>query len=175
MENNFSIKMDEQFVYSQSGGAYRRLTCRDRSDLHLPRLPFVKRVRARGHSYHYFVHPTVGRIRLPDPDDVGFSHAYLSRLAELEGRDAGPYVAPLKMAVYFVQPESGGPIKIGIARDVARRVASMQTGNHERLLVLATMSGGAAQERELHGMFARSECTANGSDRLPGSSLTSPA
>lgn len=155
MENSFPIKMDERFVYSQSGKAYRRLTCRDRSELHQPRLPFVKRVRARGHNYLYFTHPAIGRVRLPDPADVGFGHAYLSRLAEIEGRDAGPYIAPLKMAVYFVQPESGGPIKIGIARNVARRVASMQIGNHERLLVLATMPGGAAQERDLHAMFSK--------------------
>lgn len=56
--------------------------------------------------------------------------------------------------VYFAQAGHAGPIKIGVADEPETRVASLQTGNHETLVLLATALGGIAYERELHDRFA---------------------
>lgn len=57
--------------------------------------------------------------------------------------------------VYFVQCGVVGPIKIGSAGDVTRRVAALQTGTPERLRVIARAPGvGVEGERELHRRFA---------------------
>jgi len=47
-----------------------------------------------------------------------------------------------------------GPVKIGVAKDAARRLINMQTGNHERLILLRTFHGGKVEERKLHDLFA---------------------
>lgn len=52
--------------------------------------------------------------------------------------------------VYFIQAGAGGPIKIGVATDIARRVATLQTGSPEPLVVLATIAGGRAVEGRFH-------------------------
>lgn len=56
--------------------------------------------------------------------------------------------------VYFIAA-AGGPVKIGMAMDVQKRLASLQTAHHERLEVLATATGGAKQERAYHKKFAK--------------------
>lgn len=55
--------------------------------------------------------------------------------------------------VYFVRVGDSGPIKIGRSVDVGQRVATFQTANHLPLRVLATLPGGAAVERVVHGQF----------------------
>lgn len=55
--------------------------------------------------------------------------------------------------VYFIQASSG-PIKIGVAVDVAARLAELQIGSHESLNLLGVVTGDAAREGELHGMFS---------------------
>lgn len=67
------------------------------------------------------------------------------------GRQPAP--AP-EGAVYFIQGESGGPIKIGMARNVRARMASLQTAHHSRLHLLGQMPGGSALESQLHRQFA---------------------
>lgn len=57
--------------------------------------------------------------------------------------------------IYFVQAEDGGPIKIGLCTDIKSRLASMQTGNHKRLWVLAYIPGGMVDEKRLHERFSR--------------------
>lgn len=58
-------------------------------------------------------------------------------------------------SVYFVQAVDGGPIKIGAAFDVARRVDGLQVGSPQALHVLAVLPGvGTAFEAELHAQFA---------------------
>lgn len=56
--------------------------------------------------------------------------------------------------VYFLRSGARGPIKIGKARDVQRRVDEIKAGNPYELRVLAVMPGGRAEERELHERFA---------------------
>jgi hypothetical protein len=56
------------------------------------------------------------------------------------------------MRVYFIQAESG-PVKIGIAGDVQKRLDGLQSANHERLAVIAVMEGDPALEAALHARF----------------------
>lgn len=56
--------------------------------------------------------------------------------------------------VYFVQAGKEGPIKIGVARDVQQRIGSLQTANHEKLSLIATVDGGRDTEEKLHRHFA---------------------
>jgi hypothetical protein len=62
--------------------------------------------------------------------------------------------------VYFVQANEGGPIKIGVAIDVRRRLSGLQNGSPMRLHVLGVVPGDRRLEVELHGRFA--------ADRLHG-------
>jgi DNA-binding XRE family transcriptional regulator len=52
--------------------------------------------------------------------------------------------------VYFIQAGAGGPIKIGIAANLQRRIATLQTGCPEPLVVLGTIAGGPLEEARLH-------------------------
>lgn len=62
--------------------------------------------------------------------------------------------------VYVIRGRSKTPIKIGVAKDPMRRLASLQTGNPHKLRLLLVLPGGESLERELHGRFAGA--------RLPG-------
>jgi hypothetical protein len=55
--------------------------------------------------------------------------------------------------VYFIQAKSGGPIKIGTAENVFRRLRGLQQGNASRLRIVATMPGDRGLEQELHQRF----------------------
>jgi len=57
------------------------------------------------------------------------------------------------MWTYFVQGPPLTPVKIGRARDVARRVASLQTGSPHELRVLLVLEGD--REEEMHWAFAK--------------------
>jgi hypothetical protein len=59
------------------------------------------------------------------------------------------------MPVYFVREESNGPIKIGRASQVQRRVTQLQTGNSVQLQLLGWImsSCDAATERGLHESY----------------------
>lgn len=104
----------------------------------------------------YFTKSHEGPVLIPLPDiaDIGFGHAYLEQLAALEGSTIEPYAPPVRSVVYFVQPDSSGPIKIGFARNMAKRLVNLQSGNHERLVVRATTLGTQADERAYHARFA---------------------
>lgn len=58
------------------------------------------------------------------------------------------------MAVYFMRAGGSGPVKIGIAADVRRRIQGMRTGSPEELSLLAVFAGGAKLEADLHARFA---------------------
>lgn len=64
------------------------------------------------------------------------------------------------MNVYFIRAGRKGPIKIGVAKNVKRRVETLQTGNHEPLLILAIIpcNGKALAynlESQLHSIYSR--------------------
>lgn len=55
--------------------------------------------------------------------------------------------------VYFIQGESGGPIKIGFTEDINSRLRTLQTGHFDTLIVLCTYPGKMQQERDYHKQF----------------------
>lgn len=55
--------------------------------------------------------------------------------------------------VYFVQCGDSGPVKIGVAKDPAARLSTLQTGHFETLHIRAITVGGLAQERIYHDTF----------------------
>ena len=59
------------------------------------------------------------------------------------------------MPVYFIQAGDGGPIKIGFAKDVKRRLTKMQADNHERLRLRVVLEGDREEETRLHRQFYR--------------------
>lgn len=74
-----------------------------------------------------------------EPDPIGYQPRHLRR----------------DRFVYFIQRVDGtGPIKIGVADDVPRRLGGIQTSHPEPLHVLAVMRGGVSMERSLHERFA---------------------
>jgi hypothetical protein len=57
--------------------------------------------------------------------------------------------------VYFAQSINGGPIKIGCAVDVEKRLKSLQVGSPTPLKLLGVLyGGGRKKENELHKRFA---------------------
>lgn len=153
-ENDFGLKMDAWSVYSRSGKAYPRTTPRDRNHVHELRVPYVKRVIAKGNPYFYFIGPSKCLTnRLPSPGDHGFANAYLNELAKLEGLSPEAYQAPIEEFVYFVGA-SIGAIKIGTSRRLERRLSDLQRGSPVILGFLAITVGGKDTESEYHRLFA---------------------
>lgn len=56
--------------------------------------------------------------------------------------------------VYFVQAGDGGPIKIGMTHEPVKRLASLQTSNHEELRILRVCPCDHSAEAALHARFA---------------------
>lgn len=57
--------------------------------------------------------------------------------------------------IYFIQSGSDGPIKIGRAFRVERRVKELQTAHHEDLSVIQFLPGGSELENKIHKDLAR--------------------
>lgn len=57
------------------------------------------------------------------------------------------------MAVYFIRAGESGPVKIGSADDVAHRIAELQAGNPEPLILLRQIDGGRQTEHFTHRHF----------------------
>lgn len=55
--------------------------------------------------------------------------------------------------IYFIEAGEGGPIKIGVAIDVAARLKDLQAANPTALRLIASIPGDYCQERELHRRF----------------------
>lgn len=68
--------------------------------------------------------------------------------------------------VYVIRAEDDPPIKVGIARDVPRRLAGLQTGNPRQLELLFVFPGTVELERSLHKSLAP--------DRLTGEWFAGP-
>lgn len=58
------------------------------------------------------------------------------------------------MSIYFVQAGEDGPIKIGLASNVVSRVAALQTGCAQKLILLLQCKGDRDLEKSLHQKFA---------------------
>lgn len=75
-----------------------------------------------------------------------------NRLYEMTGRKIRH--DHLNGFVYFIQGENGGAIKIGYTYNIDQRIASLQTGYPDKLLVLADIPGDEVVESELHKIFS---------------------
>lgn len=76
-----------------------------------------------------------------------------SRLRRRDEIRAGLDASARETVVYFIQSEHGGPIKIGRADDLAKRLLGLQTSRPDKLVVLAAFPGTVADERRLHDRF----------------------
>lgn len=56
--------------------------------------------------------------------------------------------------VYLIQGVSGGPIKIGVAKQPEMRLSSMQSASPIRLRILCLFEGGYGRETQLHHRFS---------------------
>jgi hypothetical protein len=68
--------------------------------------------------------------------------------------------------VYFIGSEDG-PVKIGMAIDVEKRIKGLQTSHHAKLALLATTTGGREQEAAYHRQFAASRLHGEWFERTP--------
>lgn len=55
--------------------------------------------------------------------------------------------------IYFIQPVTGGPVKIGFTDDLDRRLVELENHYREPLAVLATVPGGRERETQIHDLF----------------------
>jgi hypothetical protein len=58
------------------------------------------------------------------------------------------------MAVYFIRAGEDGPVKIGYAADVSKRLIKMQADNAAPLTVIRQIQGGRPTEAAMHTLFA---------------------
>ncbi len=90
-------------------------------------------------------------------DSDALAEARYSDQIETENRKRwvdGEFQTPTdKSLVYFIA-SANGPIKIGIANDIEQRLRGLQTANPVALRLLASRTGGRAQEQEYHKRFA---------------------
>jgi len=57
--------------------------------------------------------------------------------------------------IYFIQAGDKGAVKIGFAKDVEKRFAALQTGNHETLRLLKEIQGEIELEQEIHSLLKK--------------------
>lgn len=93
---------------------------------------------------------------LPEPR---LTAKHLAALAGSVDIDTGPDLAAQGI-IYFITAGEGRPIKIGFSTNVQQRLESLQTGNHEQLVLLAEITGSKRDEILIHRAFA--------SDRVRG-------
>jgi hypothetical protein len=78
-----------------------------------------------------------------------------SRLRRRDMIRAGLDPDQRETVIYFIQSEHGGPIKIGRADDLAKRLVGLQTSRPDKLVVLAAAQGSLACEKALHHRFSQ--------------------
>jgi hypothetical protein len=73
--------------------------------------------------------------------------------------------------VYFIQSGDSGPVKIGYSDDPGRRLAQLQTGHPESLVLLCWIAGGPTKEREVHDRFRAERLREDGEWFRPSADL----
>lgn len=63
------------------------------------------------------------------------------------------------MAVYFIRQGVTGPVKIGVANDVVKRLRQLQTNQSVALRIIRIVKGGRDEESALHQRFAARRLT----------------
>lgn len=67
--------------------------------------------------------------------------------------------------IYFIQAGSQGAIKIGWAKDPAKRIRTLQTSQHQKLKMLGAIPGTLKDEQALHRRFADARLNGEWFDR----------
>ena len=67
---------------------------------------------------------------------------------------SAPYAREVDVDLYGIQSSKGGPIKIGVTRDVYKRLDALQTASPYRLELKMLIPGMGIAERTLHSLFA---------------------
>lgn len=117
-------------------------------------------------KYWYFRHPTVGNARIEGEAFSAHFMWHYRQLVAQSGADKRVRKARQRIRniearaakrteshVYFIGAEPDGPIKIGVAKDVASRMVTLQVAMPQTLRLLAAVKGGIAKEREYHRQF----------------------
>lgn len=101
-----------------------------------------------------------GALVLPnfvEAQEASMSQTMRQKEHRLKRRDlvrSGLDPSQRETAIYFIQSEHGGEVKIGRADDVAKRLVGLQTSRPDKLVLLAATPGTLQQERELHTAFS---------------------
>lgn len=145
--------------------------------------PFVHPKVSKGHTYYYFVFDRGGdrlHVRLPDVADPGFADE-VERLTQLRAKNELPQprsFAPasgsktaytpsaLPRHIYFMGGDEG-PIKIGLAADPQKRLASIQLTCPFEIRVLALAHGNRTDELGYHRRFAAHKVRGEWFERCP--------
>jgi hypothetical protein len=127
--------------------------------------------------YWYFRHPKIGTLKLRG---AAFSAEWLEHYFFLMA-EAGETVNLARVQsvyeawsadrrpdymVYFVG-WSGGPVKIGVARDVRQRLCDLQAACPYKLEVWAAVAGSYGLERDYHMRFATYRLHGEWFERVP--------
>jgi hypothetical protein len=93
-------------------------------------------------------------------DFGGEKHMEACRVIRSEGREHHDTRTSIYFIVAVTRDRKWDAIKIGIARDPARRCAQLQTSSHQDLVLFSVYTGFPFEERQIHERFA--------SDRIRG-------
>ena len=73
--------------------------------------------------------------------------------------------------IYFIQSVNGGNIKIGYSNNPQKRLATFQTAQADRLVILGLMPGDIRYEKQLHRQFAKYRIRGDGEWFQPSSDI----
>jgi hypothetical protein len=120
-----------------------------------PRPPYLHRETNRhGRVCWYFRRDKGPRIRISAAFGTPeFNREYAAALAgePLPSPPAERNATGRPSKVYFIR--CGARVKIGVTNNVRARLASLQTGNPERMRLLKSIDGDTMVEREMHKRF----------------------
>ena len=73
---------------------------------------------------------------------------------------SGAWLCLMEICVYFIQSGNVGPVKIGVAKNVQKRLDALQTGNHMELklitkIICEGMVHAYAMEKKFHRKFKK--------------------
>lgn len=137
-------------------------------------LPYTYQAKGK---YWYFRHVKIGSVRIEGlPFDHTFMWHYnqlLHKVGETKARKRANAIRRKNSAdegvykLYFIGMGNDGPIKIGIAADVSKRLRKLQGGSPIELSILAICAGGPAIEKSLHQRFSQFRMKGEWFERSP--------
>lgn len=92
----------------------------------------------------------------------------ISKITDAEN-DSPAGVGSVQTRVYFVQWKGGGPLKIGVTKDIKKRLIELQNGSAIELRLVDTVPGDRDLEQRIHLELSRHRI--RGEWYLPGGAL----